>query len=147
MLSNLQSLYRTVSIVVSPEVTPVTQLDHSVLESVRLFVVEHLAHVARALGRLLRNPTDIPVIVLIGTDIIARKLNMPGAAAVRGFLAADELQGFVAWVDGLVDQERDQERVWDVCGYCLLQAVTQLYEIFPMLRRVLMLYETPVTAD
>lgn len=71
---------------------------------------------------------------------------MRGAATVRGFLAADELQVFVAWVDGLVDQERDQERVWDVCLYCLLQAVTQLYGIFPMLRRIQVMYETAEAA-
>lgn len=71
---------------------------------------------------------------------------MSGAAAVRGFLAADEVQVFVSWVDGLVAQERDQEKVWDVCGYCLLQAVTQLYGIFPMLRRIQVMYETAVSA-
>lgn len=77
---------------------------------------------------------------------MARRLNMCGAAMVRGFLAADELQVFVAWVDRLVELEGDQERVWDVCGYCLLQAVTELHEIIPMLRRVQVMYETPATS-
>lgn len=74
------------------------------------------------------------------TDILARKLNLRGAAAVRGFLAADEVQDFVSWVDGLLEQERDQERVWGVCGCCLLTAVTELYGIFPLLRNVQAMY-------
>lgn len=32
---------------------------------------------------------------------------MRGASTVRAFLAAGELEVFVAWVDGLVKQERD----------------------------------------
>lgn len=71
---------------------------------------------------------------------------MRGAAVVRGFLAAEELQVFVAWVDGLVEQERDRERVWGVCVYCPLEAVTGLYGIFPMLRRMQGVYETSGTA-
>lgn len=50
LLSNLHNLYRAVRYVISPEITLVTALDHSVIESVRIFVVEHLARIARALG-------------------------------------------------------------------------------------------------
>lgn len=88
------------------------------------------------------------MVVLISwrvVDILARKLNMRGAAAVRGFLAADELQEFIGWVDGMVEEVREPERIWDVCGYCLLQAVTQLYGIFPMLRNVQAMYQTAAT--
>lgn len=145
LLSNLHNLHRAVRYVISPEITLVTALDHSVIESLRIFVVEHLAHIARALGRSLWSPRCSGV-VLIGVDILARKLNMRGAATVRGFLAANEVRGFAAWVDGMVEQERDRERVWDICGYCLLKAVTELYGIFPMLRRMQGMYETSVTA-
>lgn len=48
VLSNLQNLYCAVYHVISPELTPATPLDHSAVESVRVFVVEHLAHIARA---------------------------------------------------------------------------------------------------
>lgn len=71
---------------------------------------------------------------------------MTGAAAVRGYLAADELQAFVVYVDGLVDEVADQQDIWDVCGYCLLQAVTNLHGIFPMLRRLQVMYETQEVA-
>lgn len=145
LLSNLHNLHRAVRYVISSEITLVTALDHSVIESLRIFVVEHLAHIARALGPSLWPPRCYGI-VLIGLDILARKLNMRGAAVVRVFLAADELQVFVAWVDGLVEQERDRERVWGVCGYCLLQAVIALYGIFPMLRNVQAMYETEGTA-
>lgn len=50
VLSNLQNLYRGIRIVLSPEVTPISPLDHSVVESLRIFVVEYLAHIGRALG-------------------------------------------------------------------------------------------------
>lgn len=56
VLNDLQNLYRAVHYVVSPEINLVTPLDHSVIESVRVFVVEHLAHVGRALGQSLWNP-------------------------------------------------------------------------------------------
>lgn len=50
VLSSLQNLYRGILVVISPEVTPISPLDHSVVESLRIFVVEYLAHIGRALG-------------------------------------------------------------------------------------------------
>lgn len=51
LLGNMENLYRAVHLVVSPEIVPVTLLDHSVVEMIRIFVVEHLTHIARVLGK------------------------------------------------------------------------------------------------
>lgn len=88
------------------------------------------------------------MLILEVVDVLARKLNMRGAAVVRGFLAADELQDFIGWVDEQVlEVGNDPEKIWDVCGYCLLQGVTEMYGIFPMLRSVQDTYQAEVTAD
>lgn len=47
-------------------------------------------------------------------------------AEVVALLHTPETEWLYLWVDGIVSQEEDEEKVWDVCGSCLLHAVEAL---------------------
>lgn len=58
-----------------------------------------------------------------------------GATKIRYILATDEIKTLSFLVDDLVREEKDEEKVWDACGHCLLKTVDSLKGIFPMLKK------------